>query len=80
MERTLLTDGDWATIDGRLCLVMTFVPMAKVQGDSVIAMNATMPYGSAHIKREELPDRRAESGDATVYRRPRCRWSSRLLR
>jgi hypothetical protein len=56
MERTLLTDGDWATIDGRLCLVTTFVPMAKVQGGSVIAMNATMPYGSVHIKCEELPD------------------------
>ena len=56
MERTLLTDDDWATIDGRLCLVATFVPMAKVQGDSVIAMSATMPYGSVHIKCEELLD------------------------
>jgi hypothetical protein len=56
MERTLLTDDDWATIDGRLCLVTTFVPMAKVQGDSVIAMSATMPYGSVHIKCEELLD------------------------
>jgi len=72
MERTLLTDGDWATIDGRLCLVTTLVPMARVESGSVIAMSEAMPYGSVHIKCEELPDRRAESGDATASRRPMC--------
>lgn len=56
MERTFATDRDWTAIDGQLCLVTSFAPLAKVADGKVIAINPTTPYGSVHLKCEKSPD------------------------
>ena len=56
MERTFTTDRDWTPIDGQLCLVTAFVPMAKVEKGKVIAISPATPYGSVHLKCENTPD------------------------
>jgi hypothetical protein len=56
VERTFVADRDWASIDGRLCLVTAFVPMAKVANRKVVAISSTTPYGSLHLKCEDLPE------------------------
>jgi len=56
MEKTLLTDNQWASIDGQLCLVTTFTPMATIERGSVVAMSAGTPYGSVHLRCERSAD------------------------
>ena len=56
MQRTFATDRDWTSIDGQLCLVTAFIPMAKVEKGNVIAINSSTPYGSVHIKCEKSSD------------------------
>lgn len=56
MEKTLLKDKDWASIDGRLCLVTDFVPLARVESGRVRAMSQTTPYASVRLKCEDSPD------------------------
>lgn len=56
MEKTLLRDGEWASIDGRLCLITDFVPLAKVENDQVVAISSTTPYCSVHLKCEDSTD------------------------
>lgn len=53
MKRTLLRDRDWASIDGRLCLVRGFAEWAKMENDEVVAMNPTTPYGSVDLTCED---------------------------
>ena len=56
MEKTFLKDNDWASIDGQLCLVTAFTPMAKVENGSVVAMSAGTPYASVRLRCERLAD------------------------
>jgi hypothetical protein len=52
----LLNDTEWAMIDGRLCLVTDFSPMAKVEHGTVQALSATTPYASVRLTCERSPD------------------------
>lgn len=56
MEKTFLKDNDWASIDGQLCLVTAFTPMAKVENGSVVAMSAGTPYASVRLRCEQSAD------------------------
>jgi hypothetical protein len=56
MEKTFLKDSDWASIDGQLCLVTAFTPMAKVENGSVVAMSAGTPYASVRLRCERSAD------------------------
>lgn len=56
MEKTFLKDNDWASIDGQLCLVTAFTPMAKVENDSVVVINAGTPYASVRLRCEQSAD------------------------
>jgi len=56
MEKTFLKDNDWASIDGQLCLVTAFTPMAKVENGSVVAMSADTPYSSLRLRCERFED------------------------
>jgi len=56
MEKTFLTDNDWASIDGQLCLVTAFTPMEKVENGLVMAMSAGTPYASVRIRCEQSAD------------------------
>ena len=56
MEKTFLKDNDWASIDGQLCLVTAFTPMAKFENGSVVAMSAGTPYASVRLRCERSAD------------------------
>jgi len=56
MENTFLKDNDWASIDGQLCLVTAFTPMAKVENGSVVAMKPGTPYASVRLRCEQSAD------------------------
>ncbi|MEK9135927.1 MAG: hypothetical protein AAB393_02290 [Bacteroidota bacterium] len=60
MERTLLKDKEWDSIDGQLCLVKAFAPMAKVENGSVVAIPGT-PYASVRLRCEK------SAGDITGF-------------
>ena len=56
MEKTLLKDEDWASIEGRLCLVTDFVPLAKVENGQVLPVSSATPYASVRLKCEDSTD------------------------
>ena len=43
-------------MDGRLCLVVDFVPLAKMQGATVVAIAPELPYASVSLKCEKSTD------------------------
>jgi hypothetical protein len=50
-ERTFLRDTEWAAIDGNLCLVTEFVPLAgRIENGSVLALDTSTPYASVRLK------------------------------
>jgi hypothetical protein len=50
-ERTFLRDTEWASIDGNLCLVTEFVPLAgRIENGSVVAVDTSTPYASVRLK------------------------------
>jgi hypothetical protein len=55
MSARLLSDRDWASIDGRVCLVTDFVPMAAFQAGRVVALPGT-PYASVRLRCEKGPE------------------------
>lgn len=61
-ETVLLKDSDWAQIDGQMCLVTEFVPMARIADGQVIAINAQLPYASVTL---EIEDGRSVKGFIT---------------
>jgi hypothetical protein len=51
MERTLLKDRDWKSIENRLCLVKEFTPMAGIVKDGeVVSLTSDMPYASVQLR------------------------------
>jgi hypothetical protein len=51
MERTLLKDRDWKSIENRLCLVKEFTPMAgKVEKREVVSLTPDAPFASVRLK------------------------------
>ena len=40
----LTTDRDWALLDGLLCEVISFLPLARLEGDKIIPPSRSMPY------------------------------------
>ena len=55
MERALLTDKDWSSIDGQVCLVLEFSPMAKMESGEVIAI-PKLPYASVQLRTEDATE------------------------
>lgn len=52
-DGVLLRDRDWASIEGQLCLVTEFVPMAGMKNGQVIALGAGLPYASVTLNTED---------------------------
>lgn len=52
-ERALLKNRDWAAIDGQMCLVTEFAPMAKVSNGQITAINSQLPYASVMLRTED---------------------------
>jgi hypothetical protein len=50
-ERTFLRDSEWASIEGKLCLVTAFVPMSgSIVNGAIVALDQTVPYASVRLK------------------------------
>jgi len=54
-ELTLLKDSNWGIINGELCRVVGFVPMALVKDGKVLDISKTMPYASVHLECKKFP-------------------------
>lgn len=54
-ETVLFTDRDWSAIDGELCRVARFVPVAAVVEGKVVALDETMPYAGVALECTRLP-------------------------
>ncbi|MEX1128634.1 MAG: hypothetical protein WEB50_08730 [Vicinamibacterales bacterium] len=63
----LLKDREWASIDGQLCLVRQFVPMAKMENGQVTAISATMPYASVTLSTEDGRELKGFIGHKTDF-------------
>ena len=50
----LLKDSQWSAIDGELCRVVDFVPIASVKGGKILAIGKT-PYASVVLECKKLP-------------------------
>lgn len=50
METTLLKDRHWAAVDGHLCLVTEFTPLASVGNGQVKAVNLSLPYAGVRLR------------------------------
>jgi hypothetical protein len=51
----LANDSDWARIDGDVCKVVRFTPLARVEGAKVIHKNSTTPYALIALEHPDLP-------------------------
>jgi hypothetical protein len=45
----LTKDSDWAALDGLLCEVTKFTPLAKIENGRVVAVDRSMPYAFIDI-------------------------------
>jgi len=55
MSEDLLKDSQWSAIDGELCRVIDFVPMASIKGGKIFAIDKTTPYASVLLECKKLP-------------------------
>jgi hypothetical protein len=50
-QHTFLRDSEWASIEGKLCLATTFVPMSgNIVNGAVVSLDQTKPYASVRLK------------------------------
>ena len=56
MEQMLLNDNDWSLIDGQLCRVKVFTPMATIQEGKILAPDKTIPYAFVTLECKKLLD------------------------
>jgi len=55
MSNVMLRDSDWSTIDGELCRVIDFMPMAgSVKNGKVVAFNISTPYASVSLECKKM--------------------------
>jgi len=55
MQQEMRKDSEWSVIDGELCRVTEFIPMALVQNGKVLALNLTEPYASVSLECKKVP-------------------------
>lgn len=53
-EQPYRLDSEWASIEGKLCLVTAFVPMSgRIVDGAVVALDQTTPYAEVHLRFDE---------------------------
>lgn len=52
-DKALLKNRDWATIEGQMCLVTEFVPMATMSNGQITVINSRLPYASVTLRTED---------------------------
>jgi hypothetical protein len=55
MEQTLLSDNDWSIVEGGLCRVKGFSPMATIQHGKVLTLGKSVPYASVTLECKKVP-------------------------
>lgn len=53
-NKEFLKDIQWSVIDGELCRVIDFIPMAEVKSGKILAVKST-PYASIVLECKKLP-------------------------
>jgi hypothetical protein len=57
MEEGLLRDEDWRPLDGEVCRVLAFTPLAgRVEGTKVTSSSRRLPYASIEIESPALAE------------------------
>ncbi len=54
-DQDLLKDSQWNVIDGELCRVIDFVPMASIKEGKILAIDKTAPYAFVVLECKKLP-------------------------
>ena len=52
----MLKDSEWGAIDGELCRVIRFTPMASIQDGKVRALNMVTPYAAVILERAKTSE------------------------
>lgn len=55
MQQEMRKDSEWSVIDGDLCRVTEFIPMASIQNGKVHALTPTFPYASVSLECKKVP-------------------------
>ena len=50
MSMVLNRDDDWSIVDGRVCRVIRFNPLAKIERRKIVCMNRTAPYAFIELE------------------------------
>jgi hypothetical protein len=50
-----LKDSEWSRIEGEICRVLDFIPMAKIKNGKISPLSSTTPYASIHFECRKLP-------------------------
>lgn len=56
-ENILRKDNEWSVIDGELCKVVDFRPMATIRDGKVVAPNLTDPYALVVLECKKFPEK-----------------------
>ncbi|NCN83546.1 MAG: hypothetical protein GW808_07295 [Sphingomonadales bacterium] len=51
----LITESDWAAIDGEICQITKFTPLAKIIGGKIIDKSLSKPYALVTLQCPRLP-------------------------
>lgn len=54
-ETTLFKDREWSLVDGEICRVLNFIPVAEIKNGKVSSLSSTTPYASIHFECRKLP-------------------------
>jgi hypothetical protein len=52
---SLVKDSQWSVIDGELCRVIDFIPMATIENGKLLALDRTIPYATVVLECKKLP-------------------------
>jgi hypothetical protein len=53
-KNELITDRDWAAIDGEICRVTKFEPLARIVGGRIVKAGWLTPYALVHLESPNL--------------------------
>ncbi len=55
VETLLRKDSDWYLVEGQICKVLEFTPLATVEDGEIRSVGRTMPYASVELQCDTLP-------------------------
>lgn len=55
-EVTLLRDKDWSLVDGEICKIIAFTPLASIKNGTILKIDHSTPYASITLECKKVPD------------------------